>query len=86
MQHNLACGQIPAKEAVAQDPEYLKKYPIAEPLVGILDGAQFIGFFNTDVFKESINETFSAYCKGEAGSTDEALAALEKTLNKKLYK
>ena len=86
MQHNLACGQIPAKEAVAQDPEYLKKYPIAEPLVGILDGAQFIGFFNTDVFKECINETFSAYCKGEAGSTDEALAALEKTLNKKLYK
>ena len=86
MQHNLACGQIPAKEAVAQDPEYVKSFPYAEPLVGILSDAQFIGNFNTDIFKECVNESFSAYCKGEAGTTDECLAALEKTLNKKLFK
>ena len=86
MQHNLACGQIPAKEAVAQDPEYVKNFPYAEPLVGILSDAQFIGNFNTDIFKECVNETFSAYCKGQAGTTDEALADLEKTLNKKLFK
>ncbi|MCF0144797.1 MAG: extracellular solute-binding protein [Firmicutes bacterium] len=86
MSHNLACGTIPAKKSVAQDPEYVKQFPYAEPLVGILEGSQFIGEFNTDVFKEQVNETFSAYCKGKAGTTDEALAKLEKTLNNKLFK
>ena len=86
MQHNLACGTIPAKIAVAQDPAYVESFPYAEPLVGILDGAQFIGDFNTDVFKECVNESFSAFCKGQAGTTDECLADLEKTLNKKLFK
>jgi hypothetical protein len=81
MQHNLACGQIPAKEAVAQSPEYLAQFPYAEPLVGILDGGQFIGEFNTDVFKEIVNNVFSAYCKGQYDSTDAALQDLEEQLN-----
>lgn len=85
MSHMLACGLIPAKKSVAQDPEYVKNFPYAEPLVGILDGGQFIGLFNTDIFKEEINEAFSAYCKGGI-STDECLSELEKTLNKKLVK
>ena len=85
MQHDLACGLIPAKKSVAQDPEYVKQFPYAEPLVGILDGAQYIGSFNTDIFKEKVNEAFSAYCKG-GQSTDECLANLEKTLNKALFK
>lgn len=85
MQHDLACGLIPAKKSVAQDPEYVKQFPYAEPLVGILDGAQYIGTFNTDIFKEKVNEAFSAYCKG-GQSTDECLANLEKTLNKALFK
>ena len=85
MQHDLACGLIPAKKSVAQDPEFVKKFPYAQPLVGILDGAQYIGAFNTDVFKEKVNEAFSAYCKG-GQSTDECLADLEATLNKSLFK
>ena len=85
MQHNLACGLIPAKKSVAQDPAFVEKFPYAEPLVGILDGAQYIGSFNTDVFKEKVNEAFSAYCKG-GQSTDECLSGLEKTLNKSLFK
>ena len=85
MQHDLACGLIPAQKSVAQDPAFVEKFPYAEPLVGILDGAQYIGPFNTDVFKEKVNEAFSAYCKG-GQNTDECLADLEKTLNKALFK
>ncbi|MBQ3964111.1 MAG: extracellular solute-binding protein [Firmicutes bacterium] len=81
MQHNLACGQIPAKKEVAQSPEYLEQFPYAEPLVGILDGGQFIGEFNTDVFKEIVNNVFSAYCKGQYKSTDEALQDMQEQLN-----
>ncbi|MCQ2547052.1 MAG: extracellular solute-binding protein [Clostridia bacterium] len=84
-QHDIACGLIPAKKSVAQDPEFVKGFPYAEPLVGILDGVQYIGPFNTDIFKEKVNEAFSAYCKG-GQSTDECLAGLEKTLNKALFK
>ena len=85
MQHNLACGLIPAKKSVAQDPAFVEEFPYAKPLVGILDGAQYIGAFNTDIFKEKVNDAFSAYCKG-GQSTDECLADLEATLNKALYK
>ncbi|MBQ4361720.1 MAG: extracellular solute-binding protein [Lachnospiraceae bacterium] len=81
MSHNLACGQIPAKKEVAQSDEYLKSFEYAAPLVPILDGGQFIGLFNTDVFKENVNNVFSAYCKDQYESTDAALAELEKKLN-----
>lgn len=80
--HNLACGQIPAKMEVAQSDEYVEQFPYAKPLVGILDGGQFIGHFNTDVFKENVNNVFSAYCKGQYDSADAALKELEETLNK----
>ena len=86
MAHNLACGQIPAKKEVAQSDEYLESFPYATPLVPILEGGQFIGMFNTDVFKEEVNNVFSAYCKDQYESTDAALSELEKTLNKKLVK
>ena len=82
MSHNLACGQIPAKKKVAQSEDYVKQFPYAKPLVGILDGAQFIGFFNTDVFKENVNDVFSAYISGKYSSVDAALKKLEKKCNK----
>lgn len=86
MQHNLACGQIPAKKSVAQSAEYLEAFPYAEPLVGILDGGQFIGLFNTDIFKETVNNVFSSYCKDGYDSVDAALADLEKQCNKMVEK
>ena len=80
--HNVACGQIPAKKSVSQSPEYLEQFPYAEPLVGILENAQFIGPFNTDQFKEVICNTFTDYCTGGIyGSIDEALADMEGKLN-----
>ena len=81
MQHNLACGTIPAKKSVAQSEEYLASFEYAEPLVGILDGGQFIGKFNTDVFKENVNDVFSLYCKGGYDSTEAALKDLEDRCN-----
>lgn len=84
MQHNLACGTIPAKKAVAQSAEYVSSFEYAEPLVAILDGGQFIGKFNTDVFKECVNDVFSSYCKGGYSSADEALKELENECNEKL--
>ena len=84
MSHNLACGTIPCKKAVAQSEEYLEAFPYAEPLVGILDGGQFIGLFNTDVFKENVNNVFSSYCKGGYASEEEALLDLETQCNEML--
>ncbi len=81
MQHNLACGQIPAKREVAESKEYLDKFEYAAPLIPILDGGQFIGMFNTDVFKENVNNVFSAYCKGQYADTDAALGELQDALN-----
>lgn len=83
MQHNLACGTIPAKKSVAQSEDYLNSFEYAKPLAPILDGGQFIGYFNTDIFKEQVNDVFSSYCKGGYESADEALADLQEKLNAK---
>jgi multiple sugar transport system substrate-binding protein len=81
MQHNIYCSMIPPKKSVAQDPALLEAMPFLEPLVKILDDAQYIGYFNTDVFKEAINNTFVDYCTGVYGSVDEALTHLQTELN-----
>ena len=86
LQHNIDCTQISAKKSVNQDPKFLEKMPYAEPLIGILDNSQFIGLFNTDQFKETVNNTFSSLVAGKIGSTDEALATMEQKLNKILEK
>lgn len=82
MSHNVACGQIPAKKSVAHSETYLSQFPYAEPLVGILEDSQFIGPFNTDRFKETINNVFTDYCTGGIyDSVDAALEDMEAKLN-----
>ena len=81
MENNVACGQIPSKKSVATSEAYLEKFPYARPLVDILDKASFIGFFNTDRFKEAIDNTFVDYCSGVYESSDAALADMEEKLN-----
>ena len=81
MQNNVACGQIPSKKSVATSSEYLEQFPYAKPLVDILDNASFIGFFNTDRFKEAIDNKFVDYCSGVYDSSDAALADMEAKLN-----
>jgi multiple sugar transport system substrate-binding protein len=84
LQHNIYCSMIPPKKAVAHNPELLKKMPFAAPLINILDKAQYIGRFNTDVFKEAVNNAFVDYCSGKFASVDEALAKLQESLNSSL--
>lgn len=81
MEHNIACSQIPPKKSVATDPELLKAMPYAEPLVKILDYSQFIGYFNTDQFKEKVNDVFMRYVDGNIKSAKEACEILETELN-----
>lgn len=81
LQNNVDSGQISAKRSVSQDPEFIKKMPYAEPLVKILENSQFIGHFNTDQFKEKVNDVFSRLVSGKIASVDEALVILESDLN-----
>lgn len=84
LQHNINCGMIPPKKSVAHSEELVSSMPFVEPLVEILEKAQYIGHFNTDFFKEAINNTFVDYCSGVYGSIDEALTQLEEFLNNEL--
>ncbi|MDH6367246.1 MULTISPECIES: ABC transporter substrate-binding protein [unclassified Breznakia] len=86
LEFNVACAQIPASKEVAQDPEFIKKMPYAEPLVKILDDGHFVGYFNTDTFKEKINEVFTEYAIGGYASVDDALMDLDKKLNSAINK
>ena len=81
-EHNITCAQIPAKKSVAQDPALLDKMPFAAPLVGILDSAVFIGPFNTDIYKETINNNFQAFVSGKYKTAADALKALDADMNK----
>ncbi len=85
MGHDIASGFIPSKRSVAEDPKLLESMPFLEPVVGILGNSQFIGYFNTDVFKEIINNVFTDYCTGgKYASIDDALADIEAQCNESL--
>lgn len=81
LQHNVDCAMIPAKKSVAHNPEFVEKMPFAAPLIDILENAQFIGHFNTDQFKEQINNTFTDFVSGKITNVDDALAQMETNLN-----
>ncbi len=80
LNNNIKCTQIPPKKSVAHDAKIADSMPYSSILVDILEEAQFIGYFNTDILKEKINNTFVEYCNGEFKSVDEAM----KSLNEKL--
>lgn len=86
LKHNVACAEIPADKNVAQDPKLIEDMPYAEPIVKILDNGHFIGLFNTDVFKESVNGAFQKFVSGEDGykTVQDALSSLQNTLNEKI--
>lgn len=81
LQHNISCTQIPAKKAVAQNSELLESMPYAEPLVKILENGQFIGYFNTDQFKEKVNTIFQQYVNGDISTAEEAMSKLTDECN-----
>lgn len=78
---NIRCTQIPSKRSLAESAEYQEAMPYTKVLVDILDQAQFIGTFNTDRLKETVNDTFVGYCSGDYASVDEAVEDLNTKLN-----
>ena len=81
LEHNIRCTQIPSKRNLAESAEYQEAMPYTKVLVEILDNAQFIGTFNTDRLKETVNDTFVGYCSGDYASIDEAMEDLNTKLN-----
>lgn len=81
LDHNIRCTQIPSKRSLAESAEYQEAMPYTKVLVDILDNAQFIGTFNTDRLKETVNDTFVGYCSGDYASVDEAMNDLNTKLN-----
>lgn len=81
LEHNIRCTQIPSKKNLAESAEYQEAMPYTKVLVDILDNAQFIGTFNTDRLKETVNDTFVGYCSGDYASIDEAMEDLNTKLN-----
>ena len=53
---NIACGMMPPRKSVAQNPSYVKSVPYAKPIVDILSGGEYVGYYNTDVLKQFICE------------------------------
>lgn len=71
----------PCEKAVAQNSELLESMPYAEPLVKILENGQFIGYFNTDQFKEKVNTIFQQYVNGDISTAEEAMSKLTDECN-----
>jgi len=84
--HLIACGMLPARKSLLDNEAYLAAMPHVKPLIDILPEGQYLGYFNTDVFKENINNTFIELTTTDTYATvADALAALEKKLNADLF-
>lgn len=79
--HDIACGMVPASKAVAHDPALLEAMPFMEPLIDILDGGRFIGYFNTDILKEAISNMYIDIVNNGTPVAD-AVQSLDDELNK----
>lgn len=55
-QINVDCGMIPPQKSIAKN--YGSVEPNAQPIIDVLDGAQFVGYINTDILKEAIINAF----------------------------
>lgn len=89
VRHNINCAQIPPRASAADDPEYLEKMPYMAPLLDILNDAEFIGPFNTDILKEYLTQMFASLASndGAYASVAEACQKLTADLqaNMKMY-
>ena len=80
LQINIDCGMIPPRKSVAHDPDYVAAVPYAAPILDCLDGASFIGYFNTDTLKEEICNMYVDIILNGTG-VDDAISALNDELN-----
>ena len=80
LQYDIACGMVPASKTAANNPELVKAMPYMAPLVKVLDGGRFIGYFNTDKLKENVKATFIDIVNNKT-PVAEALGKLDSTMN-----
>ena len=80
LQYDIACGMVPASKTAANNPELIKAMPYMAPLVKVLDGGRFIGYFNTDKLKENVKATFIDIVNNKT-PVAEALGKLDSTMN-----
>lgn len=87
--HNIECAQIPPRASVANDPAFQEAAPYLKPLIPILDKAEFLGRFNSDILKDYVRQTYNALVTddGTYSSVEEACQKLTEDLaaNLKIY-
>ena len=89
LRHNIACGQIPPRKSVAEDPAYVESFPYMKPMIDILDKSVYVGSFNTGIVKNYITQMFISLCSedGTYASVEEACHKLQADIdaNVKFY-
>ena len=80
MDFNIACGMIPASKTSAQNPAFIEALPHMQPLVDILEGGQYIGYFNTDTLKEAVIDMVVDIVNNDR-AVEDAVKELDDTLN-----
>ena len=84
--HLVVCGMLPPRQSIIDNTDYKEKMPHVVPLLGILKDGQYIGHFNTDVFKEAVNNMFVELCTTNTYPTvKDALTELENKLNSEFF-
>ena len=83
MAHNIACEQIPPCKSVAEDPAYLAAMPYTKPILDIMANGQYMGGFNTDLFKGTLGGAFTELARGtdKYATVEEMLQDVQDTMN-----
>ena len=84
--HLIVCGMLPARKSLFDNQRYLEAMTHVTFMIDILPNGQYLGHFNTDVFKENINNMFIELCTaGENPDVKGALMSLEERLNSEFF-
>lgn len=82
MAHNIACEQVPPCKSISSDPAYLEAMPYTKPILDIQANGQYMGNFNTDLFKQTLNGAFVELVNGDKyASVEEMLQDVQDTMN-----
>jgi multiple sugar transport system substrate-binding protein len=77
---NIACAMIPPSKTVAHDPSVAAAMPYAQPILDVLDGAQFVGHINTDILKQACFDAMNDML-ANGTSVDDAVMGINNTCN-----
>lgn len=82
MAHNIACEQVPPCKSISADPAYLEAMPYTKPILDIQANGQYMGNFNTDLFKQTLGGAFGELVNGNKyANVEEMLREVQNTMN-----